>query len=266
MKWRNSLAVVFLSLGLNVHATDSIFGTCTGQLTGNDATNHIFSKIDALASSEILYSFEINALTRHEISQRFVRIVPYADDVNRYRKYQVALFENDKASLIDMNKEHIDEKGDPDEDFIPYVKEELPGRAIMAIGYGGKNQQGGAQVTVDVYGTKAGISPTKNFLFDSEGKTKFKVKYDVVFDYQKFKGDGILGIFSGDVKDKDFEQVKTKTHKVEVNFECVAFTVESTVDGERSDTNKSNDPVQSPTKKSEFDESEIIRTPKVIRE
>lgn len=264
------LVLSMLMTGM-AQAEDKVYGTCSGELSGNDARSHAFSAIGALKKSEIFYAFEINALTRHEMVQKFVRIVPHADDVNKYRKFQVALFKNDEGSIVEMNKDNIDDNGNPTEDFIPYVSIDLPGRAIMALGYGGKNQQGGAQVSVDVYGTKAGISRPKSFKFDSEGKAEFKMKYNVWFDYRDFGGDGILGIFAGDVDAEDYDEAETDTHKVNVEFNCVVYTTDSTADGSR-ENNKPEILIDSEVQEerqapaSEFSEAQIIRSPRVIRE
>lgn len=258
MKWSKCLAFMsLLTLAGSALAEDKVYGTCSLMLTGNDARSGAFSSIQALKESEMFYSFEVPALTRYEIKNTYIRVIPHADDINKYRKYQVALFEGDKKSLNTIYDEGI-----------PYATRSISGTSYVAIGYAGENQTGGAQVSVDVTGPRGEVNRKRLFPFDAEGKSEFKFDYKVKFNYRDLGGDGFLSL-GGDVGADDLKNAKVKVHEARVEVKCSVFKNEVAENSSR-DMNKEDNSVDPEIKgtvpKTEFSESEIIRKPKGIED
>ena len=133
--------------------TNSVDVTCSMELSGNDV-RHNLSTIDSLEKSYISRSFSLTPMSAIDMMARFDRVVPYADDANEYRHYQVAIFRNDGQSIKEF-----------EEEGIPYSRKQIKGVNIIKIGYGGPNEVGGDQISVNVFGLKGNVEKIKKYPF-----------------------------------------------------------------------------------------------------
>lgn len=229
--------------------TNSVDVTCSMELSGNDV-RHNLSTIDSLEKSYVSKSFSLTPMSATDIMARFDSIIPHADDANKYRHYQVAVFRNDGQSIREF-----------EEEGIPYAREQIRGVNIIKIGYGGPNEEGGDQVSVNVMGLTGGMKKIKKFPFSKSGKASFKVEYKVWFNYDDLGGDGIFGIFDGDVEPEDIKSADKKIHKSKVVVKCDAYLDKIVVDQNRDSEKEDVTPVVvvEEEKYSKYSDSQIIR-------
>lgn len=237
MKWFASLLLVF-SYSAMAESVDKVYGSCTYELTGNDATSHLFSDFDSLKKSTVYEPFEIRARGSVNLRHRFSRVVPFSDNATEYRKYKVALFDRDQASLAGMFEEYAKDRSSSDPEDLAHTIVPINGVAISSIRYGGRDEVGGAKIKVNVLGTKGGVNDNGDDFKFKRGRAEFKIKYNVWFDYTDLGGNGILGIFSGDVDQKDLDEAETETHKVKVVADCIIYQDEESTDESDRDIQK----------------------------
>ncbi len=236
--------------------TNSVDVTCSMELSGNDV-RHNLSTIDSLEKSYISRSFSLTPMSAIDMMARFDRVVPHADDANKYRHYQVAIFRNDGQSIKEF-----------EEEGIPYARQQIKGVNIIKVGYGGPNEAGGDQVSVNVMGLTGGMKKIEKFPFNKSGKASFKVEYKVWFNYDDLGGDGIFGIFDGDVEPEDIEKAEKKLHKSKVVVKCDAFLDKIVADQDRDLEKEDVQPVVEvkDEKLSQYSESQIIRPKRASQE
>jgi hypothetical protein len=284
-----SMKYTTLLLTLSVLATtpmavfagdDYIIGSCEFKLTGNDVTSSFFSsdddKIEALEES-IVYKrdFKVGALSSINLTHEFERIIPFADNPNKYKDYQVILFKDDSQAKIEVFNNDV-----------PYVPMEINGNTNVHISYGGKgetyisnrdrkkmnsrelmykamNSEGAPQVSVSVKGIKNGFNRPFKEKFDNDGTKSIEMEYEIPFVYKGLPGDGFWSVFKGDITELEAKEAKQKVHKSKVKVEC-NFSLPEEEEIAEVEENEIIKRDNEPKKKEklftgEFDQTKIIR-------
>lgn len=287
MKYTTGLLFTFASLVLTplsaISADDYIIGSCEFKLTGNDVTSTFFSsddkKIEILEES-LIYKrdFKINALSSINIAHEFERIVPFADDPNKYKDYQVVIFKEDSQAKIDIYNNDV-----------PYLPIDINGNTNVHISYGGKgeayisssdrkklssgalmykamNAKPAPQVSVSVKGIKNGFNKPFKEKFDKDGTKKVEIEYEIPFVYKGLPGDGFWSVFKGDITEVEAKEAKSKIHKSKVKVDC-EFSLPEEEESQSVEENTISLVEEKEEEKlytGEFDTSKIIRKKTVI--
>lgn len=114
---------------------DYLNGYCSFKLKGNDMPHSLFERSDYKQVESLKESifedrgFELHPRKKKPMVHRFTQVIPFADNVKKYSKYQIGIFSTDKPMTVGSL-----------EDGFPYVTRPIDGEVSIDIKYGGVDQ------------------------------------------------------------------------------------------------------------------------------